>query len=92
MNNITEISICLGSSCFSRGNNVTLEIIKNYLREKNIKSQVSFKGHLCGGNCKTGPVIEIDGKTFYHVSEGNIIGILEENLPVRTTEQKKQIK
>ncbi len=80
MNNNDEITICLGSSCFSRGNNATLEIIKNYLREKNIKSKVNFKGHLCAGKCKMGPVIEINGKVIYNVSEKNIIMILEKNL------------
>lgn len=80
MNKIDEITICLGSSCFSRGNNITLEIIKNYLREKNIKSKVAFRGHLCAGKCNMGPVIEINGKVIYNVSERNIISILDKHL------------
>ncbi|HPT12179.1 MAG TPA: (2Fe-2S) ferredoxin domain-containing protein [Bacteroidales bacterium] len=86
MNNQDEISICLGSSCFSRGNNATLEIIKNYLRDRNIKSNVSFKGHLCAGKCKMGPVIEINGKLIYNVSEKNIIAILDNHLTKETVE------
>lgn len=80
MNNLDEITICLGSSCFSRGNNITLEIIKNYLKERNIKGNVSFKGHLCEGKCKMGPVISINGKTICNVTEKNIVAILNSNL------------
>ena len=84
MNNIDEITICLGSSCYSRGNNLTLEKIKTYLSEHNIKSRVSFKGHLCEGKCKMGPVIEINGKVICNVSEKTIIPILEEHLTTLT--------
>ncbi|MFA6949427.1 MAG: (2Fe-2S) ferredoxin domain-containing protein [Lentimicrobiaceae bacterium] len=87
MNNIDEITICLGSSCFSRGNNITLEIIKNYLKEKDIKSKVTFKGHLCEGKCKMGPVIDINGKVFFNVTPQNVIQLLDKNLTRVTAQQ-----
>lgn len=80
MNSKNEIVICLGSSCYSRGNDESLKITKEYLKEKNIKESTIFKGHLCIDMCNKGPVIKINGKSFYNVSKDNIVNILDENL------------
>lgn len=77
MNSKNEITICLGSSCYSRGNDVTLEIIKDYLRENNLKESVFFKGHLCIELCNKGPVVKINDQTYTNVSKDNIISILD---------------
>ena len=42
-----QIKICLGSSCYSRGNNVHLEVIKKYIAENHLEAEISFSGHLC---------------------------------------------
>jgi len=72
-----EIRICLGSSCFSRGNEDCLEIIKNYIQEHQLQVQMDFRGHLCQDECKAGPNLKIDGKTYHEVSTDNIISILD---------------
>ena len=41
-----EIVICLGSSCFARGNNKNLEFIQEYLKVNNLKGKITFKGQL----------------------------------------------
>jgi len=73
----TEITICLGSSCFSRGNNKNLEIIKDYISENNLKDKVDFRGHLCAEMCNKGPVVKINGKTYFDINRDNIISILD---------------
>ncbi|TAJ15371.1 (2Fe-2S) ferredoxin domain-containing protein [Marinilabiliaceae bacterium JC017] len=70
------IRICLGSSCYSRGNAENLETIKSYLKDNNIESQIDFRGHLCTENCNKGPVIEIDDQTFEEVSNSSLTSIL----------------
>jgi len=73
-----KIVICLGSSCHSRGNEKTLEVIKKYLKEKDLTDRVDLRGQLCSGNCKDGPVINIDEKLYKEVTEGSIVHILDE--------------
>ena len=55
-----QIRICLGSSCFSRGNNTNLGAIKKYLSENNLEAEIDFCGHLCEELCSKGPIIRID--------------------------------
>jgi NADH:ubiquinone oxidoreductase subunit E len=76
MNITHEITICLGSSCFSRGNKKILEVIKAYLKEHNLSGQVFFHGDLCSGHCEQGPVIKINDQIFKMVNADNIYDIL----------------
>ncbi len=71
-----NITICLGSSCFSRGNKIILDIIKNYLKQHNLESAVFFSGELCTGLCEEGPVLKVDDEVFKGVSTENIYEIL----------------
>lgn len=72
-----EIVVCMGSSCFSRGNNLTLGIIKEYLGAHQLDVQVKLKGALCTGKCKDGPNIVVAGNPYSGVESGTIIDILE---------------
>lgn len=72
-----EMIICLGSSCFSRGNNKNLRIIQDYLKRNNLEHSIAFRGNLCSELCNLGPVLEINGKKYEHVDESNIISILD---------------
>jgi len=73
-----EIVICMGSSCFSRGNKVALGIIRNYLREKNLEIDVTFRGAHCLGICEQGPVLILNDKTHKKVMPDEIIVVLDE--------------
>ncbi|TAJ14960.1 (2Fe-2S) ferredoxin domain-containing protein [Marinilabiliaceae bacterium JC017] len=76
MNYKHDITICLGSSCFSRGNKSVLEIVKTFLKEHNLESEVFFHGDLCGGYCDRGPVLKIDDELYECVTSDNIYDIL----------------
>ncbi len=76
-----QIKICLGSSCFSRGNNVNLEAIKKYLKEKELEAEIHFTGHLCEELCNKGPVLRIDDHIFEEVNLSRLYKILEEEFP-----------
>ncbi len=71
-----EIVICLGSSCFSRGNKDVLEVVKEFLREHQLSAEVFFHGDLCGGKCEEGPVLKIDETLFSQVTVDNVYEIL----------------
>lgn len=78
MQNRIEIEICLGSSCFSRGNGKTLQTIQKYLKEHKLENDVVLKGNHCFSNCSKGPIVRIGAQIHEHVSEENILDILEE--------------
>lgn len=71
------IQICLGSSCFSRGNTRNLEVIKNYIEENDLSAEINLKGHLCSNKCNRGPIIKINDKVYEGVTESSLIKILE---------------
>lgn len=75
-----EIMICLGSSCFLRGNKETLKIIKEYIVEKHLSAKIKFKGQLCSSMCNKGPIVIIDNQVYENVSKDNIIQLLDKIL------------
>lgn len=72
-----EINICLGSSCFSRGNGKTLQVIKGFLEEKKLKEKVFFRGELCTGNCANGPILKIGDEMYEALDSDNSIELLK---------------
>lgn len=67
---MVDVSICMGSSCFSRGNRENLKAILDYVKVNGLESEcvVSLSGVLCMGCCSEGPNITIDGNV-YNVSD-----------------------
>ena len=72
-----EMQICLGSSCFSRGNKDVVMFIREYLRKNHLDDKVIFKGARCMGRCSYGPNLNINGVTIDDVTLSKIEGILE---------------
>ncbi|WP_075591230.1 (2Fe-2S) ferredoxin domain-containing protein [Labilibacter marinus] len=75
-----KIRICLGSSCYTRGNAENLKIIQAFVEDKQINASIDFRGHLCNENCNKGPVININGVSYEEVQAFQIEKILEETL------------
>ncbi len=76
MHNEHSITICMGSSCFSRGNKEILSIVKKFLAEHHLEESVFFRGELCTGNCEIGPVLKIDDEQYSTVSSEKVYDIL----------------
>ena len=74
------IVICMGSSCFARGNDLNLRIIEKYLRSKDLGKKIFLKGTLCEGECTRGPVIIINDKPFFGVYPQDIEDLLDREL------------
>ena len=73
----TEIVICLGSSCFARGNKTVVRIISDYLMSRNLEAEVHFHGERCFGHCSKGPVIKLDTEFVEKIDELNITELLD---------------
>ena len=59
-----NITLCMGSSCFSRGNAENHTRIAEFLEEHNLSTKILFKGCRCGGLCSEGPNLWVDGKHY----------------------------
>ncbi len=57
---MVKVTICMGSSCFSRGNNHNLAAVRAWLADHNKEADVELKGCRCGGACGDGPNIWIN--------------------------------
>ena len=80
MNHRREIVICLGSSCFARGNKNLLKTIQRYITQHGLSDKVLFKGDHCFGECNIGPNLMIGGRIYNEVNDENIHQILNESL------------
>jgi len=72
-----EMHICLGSSCFSRGNKDVVMFIKDYMRKNHLEDKFIFKGARCMGHCSNGPNIMINDELIEGVNLSKIESILE---------------
>ncbi len=77
-----QIRICLGSSCYSRGNNIHLEVIRKYITENQLEAEISFSGYLCEELCSSGPILRIDDKIYTEVTLSGLYRILQEEFPI----------
>ncbi len=77
MSDKTDVTICLGSSCFSRGNGKTLQVVKEFFDKNNLQDSVFFHGELCTGNCSNGPILKIEEELYQEVDSEGAIDILK---------------
>ena len=82
-----KIEICMGSSCFLRGNRENLELIQEYIRKHGIEAEVVLKGALCHGQCSRGPIIRFDGQTYSNVDGPTAVDILKTCMEREENEQ-----
>ncbi len=77
MSEKVEIVICLGSSCFSRGNKNMLKAINTFIKENNLTDRVNFHGGHCMGMCSAGPNLKINDKVYNGIDSFKIKQILK---------------
>lgn len=71
-----KIVICMGSSCFARGNEKNLKVIEEFMRANNLKEQIELSGSCCEGKCSEGPNLIIDGEYYPRMEKGALIDVL----------------
>lgn len=69
-----HVCICMGSSCFSRGNSRIVPAVKDLLASNGLRGRAVLEGHLCEGLCNHGPNVTIDGKLH---QRANPVEVLE---------------
>lgn len=78
-----KIVVCLGSSCFSRGNENIIQLIEQYLAQNGLQDEIDVKlsGTLCQGRCAEGPNVMIDEVVYSRVEPGVMQDLLRKHLP-----------
>jgi len=71
-----EVVVCLGSSCFARGNAQNLAAIDAYLENHSLQKCVRVTGCLCQDECKRGPNLKVRGKAMHEVTAARLREIL----------------
>lgn len=72
-----NITVCLGSSCFARGNEEHLNFIEDYVVENNLDAVIDICGSRCEGKCAQGPNITINGKLYSNITKEKLKEILD---------------
>jgi len=80
MINKKEIVICLGSSCFARGNKQMVQTVRQFLEDHKLAHKVKFKGKHCFGNCENGPALKIDDRQYERINADSVQEILANEL------------
>ena len=80
MGDKVTIALCMGSSCFARGNNILLERLEDLIQERGWSERVALSGLRCEDKCSKGPNIKIDGVLYQNLDEGVLLDLLESRL------------
>lgn len=74
------VELCLGSSCFARGNARTLALLEDFIADNGLDGQVELVGHLCLGACSGGPNIRIGQTTHSGLAPECVLDLVREAL------------
>ncbi len=86
---MVNIEICLGSSCFARGNRQALELLEDHISEQNLCDRVVLTGRLCMNRCSCGPHITINGERYELMAPEGALEILHSVLAKEAGETAK---
>ena len=77
------ITICMGSSCFARGNEKNVALCEEFLAARGLRDEVDVElgASLCTGNCAHGPIVVVNGKVYTNVDAGVMKDVLERTFP-----------
>lgn len=75
---VVEIVVCLGSSCFARGNSENLAIINQHVKTHGLSASIRLTGKLCQDQCKQGPNLAIGGELHHSVTAAKLRELLQQ--------------
>lgn len=76
--NMIEMTICMGSSCFARGNEENLSLIERFIKENRLEDRIRLSGKCCLGRCSDGPNIVVDGVVHTKMDRSSLVDLLED--------------
>lgn len=64
-----RVELCMGSSCFARGNSGTLMSLEEFSEQNGLSDRIELEGHLCLGKCNSGPHMRIGDKEYSGITD-----------------------
>lgn len=80
MDHRLTITLCLGSSCFTRGNREILSILQRYIAAHGLQDRCFLQGRLCEDKCQGGPHMSINEVEYDRIDPDTAIDILLHHL------------
>lgn len=71
-----NITVCMGSACFARGNQQNLAFLESYIQEHGLEADINLAGTRCENKCAKGPVVIINNVEYNNVDEKKLEEIL----------------
>ena len=68
-----RVSVCLGSSCFARGNGALLPELQDQIGRRGLTEAVELRGHLCSDACSSGPWVRIGDREIRACDSGETL-------------------
>ncbi|PLX06970.1 MAG: electron transport complex protein RnfG [Marinilabiliales bacterium] len=75
-----EITVCLGSSCFSRKNRDIVSVLQEFIANNKLDSEVYLKGGHCFGKCSLGPIMIVNEDMYSDISPSKAVAIVKSYL------------
>ncbi|MCL2218904.1 MAG: (2Fe-2S) ferredoxin domain-containing protein [Chitinispirillia bacterium] len=75
-----KIIVCMGSSCFGKGNQAVAAAVTRFIEEHKLQDKIEVTGSLCSDHCAAGPNIKINDKLISGVSEQSIGALIVQEL------------
>lgn len=73
-----NITVCMGSSCFARGNQQNLAFIESFIQEHGLEAEINLAGSRCENKCAKGPNIIVNNVEYNNVDEKKLEEILSQ--------------
>ena len=80
-----KMVICIGSSCFARGNAENVKIVEDFIAQRGLADELDIElcGGLCTNNCPDGPIVIVNEKIYKHVNADVMQEIMESYFPAK---------
>ena len=84
-----KMTICIGISCFARGNAENVKIVEDFIAQRGLTDEldIELSGGLCTNNCPDGPVVIVNEKIYKHVNADVMQEIMEHYFPRKSIEK-----
>ncbi len=77
---MTEITVCIGSSCHTKGAYLVVERFQDIIREKGLDDQILLKGSFCLGKCASGTTVRVGDNYYTSVESKDVDKLINEIL------------
>ena len=75
------VQVCVGSSCYIKGSQDIIELLKKAVTDNHLEDEVTLAGSFCSGKCnREGVTVTIDDKVYTGVTCDSFNDFFETNV------------